>query len=265
MAVLYALLGLILFAAPAQSSTHFAWKVSPFVTMTIGAWCLGNAWSAGITARRWEWRLVRTALAYLWLFGILQAAVLIVFRDKLQLGSAVAWLYVVTVVVSAISAVWGAVEWVRGRPRASHAGKKMTGTLRLLTLGFVLFVVFIAIYGTLVPMGGRGTNGTVFPEVMSPFTLRSFAVFYLALAVSAAPLLWLQDRGTLLHHALASSGLLVMITIATFVYIDRFNFAERPLGLLYIGAYVVVGVVVGIVMLIYGTGVRQPSPVSVRP
>ncbi|MEA3156305.1 MAG: hypothetical protein QOK44_3894, partial [Betaproteobacteria bacterium] len=44
-ALLYAVLGAVLFAAPVQTSTQFAWKVSPFVTMTIGAWCLGNAWA----------------------------------------------------------------------------------------------------------------------------------------------------------------------------------------------------------------------------
>ncbi|MEN3355079.1 MAG: hypothetical protein V7640_3237, partial [Betaproteobacteria bacterium] len=34
LAFLYALLGAILFFAPVQFSSVFAWKVSPFVTMT---------------------------------------------------------------------------------------------------------------------------------------------------------------------------------------------------------------------------------------
>jgi hypothetical protein len=36
----FALLGAVLFVAPGWSSAHFAWKVSPFLTMTVGAWYL---------------------------------------------------------------------------------------------------------------------------------------------------------------------------------------------------------------------------------
>ena len=52
-AVLYAALGGILFVFPGKMAPVFAWKVSVFVTMTIGGWCLGNAWLAWISARRW--------------------------------------------------------------------------------------------------------------------------------------------------------------------------------------------------------------------
>jgi hypothetical protein len=92
---------------------------------------------------------------------------------------------------------------------------------------------------------------------MSAFSLSSFAAFYLALAVSALPLLWVRDRDTLLHHGYASYGLVLIITIATFVYIGRFDFAARPLGLVYVGAYVLVAIVTGCYLLKYGTGARQ--------
>ena len=81
-AFLYAILGVILFVLPGQVAPVFAWKISPFVTMTIGGWCLGNAWVAWISARRWEWRLVYSALAYLWLFGVLQLVVVIGFATS---------------------------------------------------------------------------------------------------------------------------------------------------------------------------------------
>ena len=42
-AVAYVVVGLPLFFAPEWASEHFAWRVSPFVAMTAGGWCLGTA------------------------------------------------------------------------------------------------------------------------------------------------------------------------------------------------------------------------------
>jgi hypothetical protein len=46
----------------------------------------------------------------------------------------------------------------------------------------------------------------------------------------------------------------LIITVATFVYIDRFDFAARPLGWIYIGAYVLVALVTAFYLIKYGTG-----------
>jgi hypothetical protein len=254
LAFLYALLGAVLFFTPVQSSSVFAWKVSPFVTMTIGAWCLGNAWLAWVTAARWEWSRVRTALFYLWLFGLFETMVLVVFRDKLQLSHPIAWLYVVTLLANTLAAVWGASEWLRMRHAATSAEEKPTRAMRMFIIAYVVFVAFLGVFGAARGLNGRGTSGAVFPEPMSPFSLSSFAAFYLALSLSALPLLWARDRHTLSHHGYASYGLVVIITVATFVYIDRFDFAARPLGLLYIGAYVLVGLFSGFYLLKYGDG-----------
>ena len=48
----YLATGAVLFAAPEWASANFAWKISPFVAMTLGGWCLGNASLAFIVARR---------------------------------------------------------------------------------------------------------------------------------------------------------------------------------------------------------------------
>lgn len=40
---LNSILGLTMFLAPIWAAASFAWSVSPFVAMTIGAWCIGNA------------------------------------------------------------------------------------------------------------------------------------------------------------------------------------------------------------------------------
>ena len=110
-AVLFALLGTPLFVAPAALSPVFAWKVSPFVTMTIGAWCLGNAWLGWVTARRWQSRLVYSALIYLWLFGAFELAVVMAFRGKVVLAHPIAWLYVGTLLVNLVAAFAGLIEW----------------------------------------------------------------------------------------------------------------------------------------------------------
>ncbi|MEA3156540.1 MAG: hypothetical protein QOK44_4129, partial [Betaproteobacteria bacterium] len=253
---LYAVLGAVLFAAPVQTSTQFAWKVSPFVTMTIGAWCLGNAWAAWVTATRGQWSLVRTVLLYLWLFGLLETGVLLIFRAKVQLAYPFAWLYVVALGVNALAAVWGICEWLRIRP-VGRAGETPTVPMRVFIACYVVFVAFLGVFGLARGMVGRGTSGAVFPEAMSAFSLSAFAAFYLALALSALPLLWARDRDTLAHHGYASYALVFIITVATFVYIDRFDFAVRPLGLVYVGAYVLVAIVTAFFLLKYGTGARE--------
>jgi hypothetical protein len=254
LALLYSLLGGLLFFMPAQFSGQFAWKVSPFVTMTIGAWCLGNAWLALITATRWDWSRVRTALLYLWLFGLFEAGVLLVFRERVQLSSPMAWLYVGTLLVNVLAAVWGIAEWVRRGPPIEAAADKPTRTMRVLIGGFVVFVAFLGIFGAMRGLNGQGTGGAVFPEPMTAFSLSAFAAFYLALALGVLPLLWARDRETVMHHGFASYGLVIIITIATLVYIDRFDFVARPLGWIYIGAYVLVAAVTAIYFFKYGTG-----------
>ena len=255
LALLYAMLGVILFFAPHWAAPHFAWKVSVFVTMTIGAWCLGNAWLAWITARRWQWPRVGTALLYLWLFGILEALVAIEFRDKLRLEHPVADLYLVTLAVNIAAAAWGIVDWVRNRPAESGPPDRFGATLWVLMALFVVAVGFLGVYGLSVKMGGRGTNGTIFPEIMSLFTLRSFAAFYLTISLSTVPVLWTRRLDTVAHHAWALYGLVMIIPIAALVFIDLFNFAEHPLSMLYIGAYVVVAIGAGVIAVRYG-GIR---------
>lgn len=49
---LYGVLGAALLLFSGALSAVFAWNVSPFIAMTIGGWCLGNAWAAFVAARR---------------------------------------------------------------------------------------------------------------------------------------------------------------------------------------------------------------------
>lgn len=256
-ALLYGILGVLLFLLPEQLAPVFAWKVTTFMTMTIGGWCIGNAWLAYITARRWEWKLVYTSLIYLWLFGIGELIVLFLFRDKLKLEHPIAWLYLITLIINTLAAFIGVFDYLRIRPSNKLSGPSITKIQRLPVIVFVIFVGFLGLYGLTAQIGDIGTNGGIFPEVMTLFTLRSFGVFYLSLALGVVPYFWDKSLNAILHHAFAAFGLILFITAAAFIYIGLFDFAEHPGGLAYFGAYLVVGIPLIFVFRKYGTGTRS--------
>ena len=251
-AILYAILGTLLFVVPAQLAPVFAWKVTAFMTMTIGGWCLGNAWLAWKTARVWKWNHVFSAVLYLWMFGLGELIVLWMFRDKLKLEHPVAWLYLITLIVNALTALVGLVDLLRTRLSSTSSGLSLSSGQRLATILFVIFVGFLGLYGLSAKIGDVGTNGGIFPEIMSLFTLRSFGVFYLSLALAVVPYLWNHNFEALYHHSLASYGLIVFITLAAFVYIRLFDFTVKPGGLLYFVAYLGVGIPLLFVFRKYG-------------
>lgn len=250
----YLVLGAPLFLAPSTLAPSFAWNVSPFVAMTIGAWCLGNAWLAWITARRWRGRLVYASLAYLGFFGAFELAVLVAFREKLVLVHPVAWLYLAALILSLGAALAGLAQWLPTRAAREAFGPPVQRVHRAFIIAFIVFVGFLAAYGLLAPLGAPGTNAGIFPEVMSLFTLRSFAAFYLALTLGVVVLLRELSLPALLHHSFASFGLIVTITAAAVVHLRLFDFLRRPGGLLYFAAYLAVGVLVLAAFRTYGTG-----------
>jgi hypothetical protein len=259
-AILYAILGLLLFFLPEQLAPVFAWKVTPFMTMTIGGWCLGNAWLAFTSARRWDWRLVYAALYYLWAFGVLELVVLFVFRANLSLAHPIAWLYLITLCVNVLTAIVGLIDIFRIRPRRESFGPPARPLHHGMETALVIFVALLGLYGITARIGDVGTNGGIFPEIMSLFTLRSFAVFYLSLALGALPLIRERNLATLLHHAYASYALIIFITLAIVFYLEVFDFANQPGQLLYPGAYLAAGIPTLIILLREGTGpLRGPT------
>lgn len=252
--ILYAILGFLLFFLPEQFAPSFAWKVTPFMTMTIGGWCIGNAWLAWISARRWQWSLVYSTLIYLWLFGVGELLVLFNFRDKLALAHPIAWLYFITLIINTVTALAGLIDWLRLRPSLASAYPIFTAGQSAATIAFIVFVGFLGLYGLTAKVGAPGTNGGIFPEVMSPFTLRSFGMFYFTLALAVVPYLWYRNVNAILHHSIASYGLIFFITAAAFVYLGLFDFAARPGGSLYFIAYLAVGIPLLFVFRKFGTG-----------
>lgn len=254
-ALLYAVVGAWLFVMPEQLTPVFAWQVTPLVTMTVGGWCLGNAWVAFFAARRWRWTQIQPAMYYLWLFGLLELGVMFVFRERLKFGHPIALLYVGTLLVNGITALIGVYDVLRLRPSVDHSGARTNSMQYGGVIFFLLFVGFLGFYGVTAQIGDFGTNGGIFPEVMTPLTLRSFGVFYLALALSVLPLLWNRSMQSLLSYGFLSYGLIIFITIAAFVYFGLFDFAERPGGIAYFAAYFAVGIVFLTYFRKYGTGV----------
>ena len=255
-ALLYAVLGAALFFMPEQLAPVFAWKVTAFMTMTIGGWCLGNAWLAFFSARRWTWTQTQPSMLYLWTFGILELLVLIQFREKVQLVHPIAWLYIATLLVNALAAVVGILDLIRIRPTIDQSAKRANTWQVMGLVGFILFVSFLGVYGITAQIGDAGTSGGIFPEAMSLFTLRSFGAFYLSLALTVIPLWWNRNQQTVLSHGFLSYGFIIFITTAAFAYIKLFDFTNRPGGLAYFGAYIAVGIVFLINFFKHGIGTR---------
>lgn len=239
-ALAYLVTGIPWFVAPAFSAERFPWKVTPFMAMTIGGWCVGNAWVAWYAARVWRWGLVRPVLIYLWAFGLLEAAVLVLFVDKLRLDTWMAWPYLMALVLTIISAVLGAVDWARLRPSIMVEGPRVPTWWRV---GVVVFMIFVGFLAAVAAVSNGAPDERVFPEPMTAFTLRAFGAFYLSLVIGALSLVRARTIGPILNFGAAELGVVIVITAAIVPFAGVFAINRHPLQLLYIGAYVVVMIV----------------------
>jgi len=236
----YLLIGGVLFLAPDWSAGQFPWNVSSFVVMTIGGWCLGNAVFAWQSARLWDWKTIHPSLTYLWLFGIFDATVMLAFRDKVNLESIVALGYVATVGINVLAAVIGIMDVLRLRPNIRTDGTPIPGYVRGLMIVFTIVLSTVAVGGLFARAGGLSTEGGLFPEPVTLFTVRAFAAFFAAICLSALPLIWARNLTPMFSYGWAGLILIIPILIAAFVNLDKFDFSGRPGGILYLGAYIVV-------------------------
>jgi hypothetical protein len=236
-AVLFLLVGGIMFLFPAWTASNFAWKVSPFVAMTIGAWGIGNAVIAYASARIWRWAVTYPALIYLWMFAVTETGVLLFFRDRVTLNSPIAWAYTLTLGVGVLTSLLGIVEVVIRRPAAPPLGAPIKPWVRAAMTFFVIVVTVLAIGGLQARQGGLSTEGAVFPEPLTLFTVRAFAVFFGSLVIEG--ILLLRSRGIIPLYFTLRTGiwLIIPILIAAVVNLNAFDFASRPLGLGYFAAY----------------------------
>jgi peptidoglycan/LPS O-acetylase OafA/YrhL len=258
--VAYVATGIPLFFAPSWSSERFAWKVSPFVAMTAGAWCLGTAVFAAwaVLGRRWE--PIRPCIAYVLSFGATQLAVALYESDLLRTDVALGWPYLAAL---GLSVAGGVLAVVDGRshlgPDRRPGGYRVTPLMRRADVVFVAFVWFLAAVAFWAP--ARATNGAIFPEPLSLFSLRAFGVFYLSLGVAFAVLVADRRADAVLVGMWCGLALVVPILVATAVYADSFDLSEHPGQLAYPAAYVV-ALVGAVLILARGWGHRDDPPQS---
>lgn len=236
-AVAYVVTGVPLFVAPAWAADNFAWTVSPFVAMTAGGWCLGTAAFAAYGAARPRWTAARPAVVYVLSFGATQLAVALYERERLRTGEVLTWPYLLSL---GLSVAAGAFALGQGRGHLGpdrRAGMDLTPAMRRLRVAFVALVFFLALVAFVAPE--RATNGSIFPEPLSLFSLRAFGVFYLSLGVGMVAIIADRHADGYLLYMRAGLILVVPILVATAVYAGSFDVGEHPLQVVYPLAYVV--------------------------
>jgi hypothetical protein len=247
--------GAMMFLSPVWAGEHFTWSVSPFAAMTIGGWCLGNAWAAGIVVQRRRWPTMLGPIVYLALFGLLQVAVLAAFRPLLQSGP-LATLYMVTTFLTALFAIAAFVEGVR-RDDIWQSAEPAIVTPAVWTIAILIALTGgLGLSGLIAIAGARDVYSAIFPEPLIPLSLRAFGAFYLALAASAAPLVVTRNRCALRSYLFAIYPLLLLITVSAIVFIGQFDFSNRPGQIIYLGLYVIAAGLSGFVLVVAGTGAR---------
>jgi hypothetical protein len=238
--LLYLVLGLVLFAAPEFSASAFPWRVTSFVAMTLGGWMLGNGAALWFASSPGPATRVLPVLAYVAAFAAIELLVVIAFRGALQLGALLAIPYLLTLGVSLIAAAFGILELGTSTDIVVSEDEPLEPLVRRLLLALLVFVTALAVGGFLAGEGGLSTSGKIFPESLTLFTVRAFGAFYLALAVGIGVLLLRPGVGSAVILGIAGIALIVPILVAAVLNIGAFDFAARPLGILYLAAYGVV-------------------------
>lgn len=242
----FAILGLTLFIAPAWATANFPWSISPFVAMTMGGWYLGNAYIAWEVARNWRWRVIYASLIFLWAFGLLQTALLVLHANVLRPDAILFPLYVAAVGLAAVNALSGIFDWLTAQPAFAPEGERPPLWTLFLTIGFILFVGYLAVPLLL----GSARGGTVWPGTLTLLTARAFGAFYFSLVMGAIAAIMVRGLAPILFFVRTGLSLILAITIAAFVFIGEFDFASRPGGLVYFAAYAA-GAVGALAMLFY--------------
>jgi len=238
--LLYLALGVVLFAAPEFAASEFPWSVSPLGLMTIGGWLLGNGIALWFASTPGPAPRVMPLLGYMAAFSALELLVLIDFRAGLAFSALLTIPYVLTLGVSLIASTFAILELGKGSAVVISEDAPLSRTIRGLIVGLLVFVLALAVAGFLAGPGGLSTTGQVFPERLTLFTVRGFAAFYLALAVGLMALLLRPGVASAVMLGTAGVALMVPILAAAVLNFGSFDLVGRPLGALYLAAYVIV-------------------------
>jgi hypothetical protein len=246
-AVLLGVFGAAAIVAPGWAQPEFPWLVGPLLAQTIGGWALGTAAIAAHAARVRRIELTFPLLVYVKLFGFLQLVVVVLFLDRLRLG-ALAYPYLLGL-AALVAAAAVAAPRVLANPlefRGLRGFIPRWGRLLALVVGS--FVLLLAIATLVAGPDVATARGEVFPEQMSLFSIRAFSAFLFSIGAAIGSVLLARSALPYLHLGWAGLYLIVPITVAALLNLDKFDFAGRPGGLVYLLAYVVVGVAIAVVL-----------------
>lgn len=236
-AVLYLALGLVLFAAPAWVASVFPWSVSPLVAMTIGGWALGNGAGAWFASAAGPAARTMPVLLYLTVFAAAQLLVVIAFRAVLRLDVILAIPYLLILAFTLVASAFGLLELRSSTRIVVDDPVPLSRNVRIALGALTVFVAALAVGGFIAGQGGLSTSGRIFPEPLALFTVRAFAASYAALAVGLLALLLRPDAPSAFTLGLTGVGLMVPVVAAALLNIAAFDFVARPLGILYLAAY----------------------------
>ena len=233
--------GAVAFLLPADAAANFPWNVSPFVAMTIGAWAIGMGAIALDAARTWDLRRSYAGLILVWAFAVLELVVVGLFLNALRTDHWLTWPYLVALVLGAAAAVPGALSVYRARDEIRRPGERIPGWVWFFVVSFIIVVGFLAL--SLFLRTANVPGQTLFPEPLTLFTVRAFSAFFASLVAGAAALLLSRNLAAPVDLARVGLYLIVPIVVATLVNLGAFDFAAKPFGLVYIGAYVATGLI----------------------
>ena len=235
-ALAFAAIGAVFFVAPGWSADEFPWRVSHFLAMTMGAWYLGSAVFAWTVLQSNSLGRVHAVLAYLWLFSLGQASLLLIHHDVIRTDALLTWPYVAAVTIAAAASLveLGAAARMGLVPPAE--GHPMPWWLTALVAAFVVAVALLA----LPLIDGYDSPRSIWPGELTLISARAFAVFFGSLSLSSATLLIRRRIEPALPYVRAGIALSAIILVAAAFYLGQFAIGDHPLQLLYIGLYVAV-------------------------
>jgi hypothetical protein len=220
------------------------------MAMTVGAWCIGTAVMCALAASSSRLDRILGLNVYTWGFGVLQSLVVLGFLDRLQTGNVLTWPYLIGLLALTASAILGILDAVTRRPDLRGPSGIVTAWMRAIAVGLGAFTALLAL-GTLVAGSDGGTAyGGYLPEQLSLFSIRAFSAFFAA--ISAATLSMLLSRNARPAWELDRGGFVLstLVLVAALANIGAFDFAARPGGLVYIGAYALAAILFSVIWVL---------------
>lgn len=242
----FVLFGAASYLAPAWASENFPWKVGPFLAMTIGGWSLGMAAIAWDASRDLRASRAFPLIVLLGSFALGELVVVALFADRLRLTAPLTIPYLIGLVALLVAVAAWVANWLARRPALRGTPGPISPWFRVALVAFVSGVTVFSGGNWLSGSDGPVSRGDFFPEAMGLFSIRAFAAFFLALMLAALSLVAARAMPPYRRLMRAGLYLIVPITLAAFVNIALFDFTGRPGTLLYLSAYVLVGIVVTI-------------------